>query len=550
MLRHVAVDHLGPRSLRHLLDTVLAISSELDLEVALRRIVQAAASLVDARYGALGVLDESRSGLSEFITVGIEHETHRAIGSLPKGLGLLGSLIVDARPLRVPVLDEHPDRAGFPPNHPSMTSFLGVPIVVRGEVFGNLYLTDKATAEVFSDLDEQLTLGLAAAAGVVIDNARLYGQVHRREAALNAIHEVIAFSAGGHAGLSALQLIADHALELVGADLATFARPGREPNELVMDVVSGADASALAGQVFSAPGSVSGEVMLTGTPVVMTDASHDHRVQQPQVRGGHIGPAIWVALTAFGRRVGTLSVARRAGSAPFTDAELELVLLFAAQAGVIVELDQSREDQVRLSMLEDQERIARDLHDTVIQRLFATGLSLQSASRLARDDTLHRRITSAVDELDATIRHIRTVIFGLERPMGDTPVNLRSRTLELCAEAARALGFEPRVLFDGPLDTAVPPSAADEMLAVLREALSNVSRHASARSVSVEVAVESFRLTLVITDDGVGITGTGGGGHGLANMRARAADLGGTFLVESRPGGGVCVSWAVPLTVG
>jgi GAF domain-containing protein len=417
MLRCVAVDQLGPRSLRQLLDTVLAISSELDLEVALRRIVEAAASLVDARYGALGVLDGSRNGLSQFITVGIDDETRRAIGAPPKGLGLLGLLITDARPLRVPVVSEHPARAGFPPNHPRMSSFLGVPIIVRGEVFGNLYLTDKTTAEVFSDLDEQLAIGLASAAGIVIDNARLYGQVRRREAALTAIHEVLEFSAGGSAGLSALQLIADHARELVEADLATIARPGPGPDEFVLDVVSGSGASALHGQVFAARGSISGEVMETGKPVVLVDAAHDHRVQQPQVRDGHIGPAVWVPLMSFGRRVGTLAIARSAGAGAFTDSELELVLLFAAQAGVVLELDQSRENVVRLSMLEDQERIARDLHDTVIQRLFATGLSLQSASRLTHDEALHQRIVSAVDDLDETVRHIRTVIFGPRGPV-------------------------------------------------------------------------------------------------------------------------------------
>ena len=544
----MAVDQLGPRSLRQLLDTVLAISNELDLEAALRRIVEAAVSLVDARYGALGVLDENRSGLSQFITVGIEDETHRAIGALPKGLGLLGSVIADARPLRVPLLDEHPDRAGFPVNHPQMSSFLGVPIVVRGEVFGNLYLTDKTTAEVFSDLDEQLTMGLAAAAGVVVDNARLYGRVHRREAALSAIHEVISVAAGAHRGRSALQLIADHARELVAADIATIARPRSGANELVMDVVAGPTAGGLAGQLFAAQGSVSGEVMHTGAPVVIIDAARDHRVQQPQVRGGDIGPAIWVALSAFGRRVGTLSVARVVGSPPFTDSQLDLVLLFAAQAGVIVELDESRDERLRLSMLEDQERIARDLHDSVIQRLFATGLSLQSASRLARDESLHQRIMSAVDELDTTVRHMRTVIFGLERPRQAAAPSLRSGTLDVCAEAARVLGFEPRVLFDGPLDTVVPAVAAGEMLAVLRESLSNVSRHAASQTVSVEVSVDATSLVLVVTDDGRGLPATDtGGGRGLHNMRTRAADLGGTATIEPRSEGGVRVCWSVPL---
>jgi signal transduction histidine kinase len=547
----VAVENLGPQSLRQLLDAVLAVNSELDLEAALRRIVEAAVSLVDAKYGALGVLDESRSGLSEFITVGIDDETRRAIGPPPKGLGLLGSLIADARPVRVPLLSEHPDRAGFPPNHPIMSSFLGVPIMVRGRAFGNLYLTDKKSAEAFSDLDEQLVIGLASAAGVAIDNARLYGQVRRREAALTAIHEVLAFSAGGNAGLSALQLVADHARELVGGDLATIARPGPEENEFVLDIISGPGGDGLEGQVFPAEGSVSGEVMQTGRPIVLLDASGDHRVQQPQVRDGHIGPTIWVALTSFGRRVGSLAVARREGAPAFTDAELELVQLFAAQAGVVLELDQSREHMVRLSMLEDQERIARDLHDTVIQRLFAIGLSLQSTSRLAQDEALSRRITTAVDDLDETVRHIRTVIFGLERPLADAPPGLRRRTLDLCAEAARALGFEPRVLFDGPLDTAVPSSVADEMLAVLRESLSNVSRHARASSVSVNVAVDASSLTIVVTDDGVGLGETAPqGGRGLWNMRARAADLGGSCSVSSSTSGGVRVSWSVPLAAG
>jgi GAF domain-containing protein len=244
-----------------------------------------------------------------------------------------------------------------------MTSFLGVPIVVPGEVFGNLYLTDKTTAEVLHDFDEQLAVDVASAAGIVIDDARLYGEARRHEAALNAVHEVLAFSAGGSVGRSALQLIADHARDLVGADLATIARPGPEHDELVLDVVSGHGTEALHGQVFSAKGSISGEVMETGRSVVLVDASQDHWVQQPQVRDGLIGPAIWVPLTSFGRWVGTLAVARDAGSPAFTEPELELTRLFATKAGVVLELDQSRDNVLRLSMLEDQERIARDLHD-------------------------------------------------------------------------------------------------------------------------------------------------------------------------------------------
>ena len=375
----MSVDQLGPRSLRQLLDAVLAIGSELDLDRALTHIVETAAALVDARYGALGVLDETRNGLTSFITVGIDDATRRAIGPLPKGLGLLGSLIRDARPLRAPVIEEHPDRAGFPPNHPPMTSFLGVPIVSRGEVFGNLYLTDKTTAEAFTDLDEQLVTGLAAAAGIVIENAQLYGQLHRRDAALTAIHEMVSTVAAHGEGDAALQLVADRACELAAADLATIAMPQGDGESLVMEVVAGGDAEELRGRVFPVASSVSGEVIRTGEAVVLVDASADRRVDQPQVQLGQIGPVIWVPLTAYGHPVGTLSVARMKGAVPFSPSELELVSLFAAQASVILEVARGREDARRVSILEDQERIGRDLHDTVIQRLFATGLSLQGS---------------------------------------------------------------------------------------------------------------------------------------------------------------------------
>jgi signal transduction histidine kinase len=545
----VAVDQLGPRSLRRLLDAVLAIGSELDLDMALRHIVETATSLVDARYGALGVLDESRNELSAFITVGVDAETHRAIGRLPKGLGLLGALIVDARPLRVPVIDEHPDRSGFPPKHPPMTSFLGVPIVSQGKVFGNLYLTDKTTAEVFNDLDEQLASGLAAAAGIVIHNARLHGHVRRRDAALTAVHEVVAAVAGEREGQAALQLVADRACVLAGADVATIALPSDGGDTLEVAVVAGAASAAFLGDRFPVAGSVSGEVIATGRPVVLADASGDYRTAQPQVRHGQIGPAMWVPLTAYGTPVGTLGVGRATESEPFTDAELDLVLLFAAHASVIVEVDRGRDDARRLSILEDQERIARDLHDTVIQRLFATGLSLQSLCRLT-DEPTTSRILAAIDELDGTIRQIRTVIFGLERPTSGPSTALRGRVLDLCAEAARVLGFEPTVGFSGPIDTVTGGELADEIVAVLREALSNVSRHAAANSVAVDVTADDETVTLIVSDDGRGLdTGTElGGGQGLENMRVRALRRSGRFELTARPDGGTLLLWSSPHT--
>ena len=317
----MAVEHAGPRSLRQLLDAVLTIGSDLDLHSVLRRIVEAAVDLVGARYGALGVLDESRTRLADFITVGMDESTVRAIGDLPKGLGLLGSLITDAHPLRAADLREHPDSAGFPANHPRMTSFLGVPVRVRSEVFGNLYLTDKLDAEVFTDIDEELALGLASAAGIAIDNARLFGQVRQREAALAAVHEVATGLLSGTGERHSLQIVAQKARELSGADMASVALPTAEGSELVLDVVDGPLADGLLGRRFPRAGTISGQVLADGGVVIVEDLSHDHRHGQPQVAAGRFGPAIFVGLEAGGRTFGTLSTSRAMGAAPFTTSE-------------------------------------------------------------------------------------------------------------------------------------------------------------------------------------------------------------------------------------
>jgi signal transduction histidine kinase len=371
----------GPRSLRQLLDAVLTVGSDLDLPAMLERIVEAAVELVDARYGALGVLDDTRTRLAQFITVGLDDETYNAIGHLPEGHGILGLLIVDAKPLRLPDLREHPDSYGFPPHHPPMRSFLGVPIRVREEVFGNLYLTDKTSAEVFTDVDEELCVGLAAAAGVAIENARLHT-----------------------------------------------------------------------------------------------------RVQE-------------------------------------------------------------------LALVEDRERIARDLHDTVVQRLFATGLSLQGAAGLIRSEpeAAVRRIEDAVDDLDVTVKHIRSAIFRLEPRADRSPAGVRSRVLDLVREAGPMLGAEPSVLFEGPVDSATPEPVATDMLATLREALSNVARHAGASHVEVMVAIDEAEVVMRVTDDGVGPPAPGQPrGHGLDNMQARAERRGGSLALRQAASHGTVVEWRVP----
>ena len=362
-----------------MLDAVLLIGSQLDLADVLQNIAEVATELIDATYGALGVLDESGTRLAQFLTVGIDDEGRKAIGKLPEGHGILGLLIVDPKPLRLPDLHEHPDSYGFPPNHPPMTSFLGVPVRVRDQVFGNLYLCDKQGGDVFTDVDEEMAVAIAAAAGIAIDNARLHARV---------------------------------------ADLALF---------------------------------------------------------------------------------------------------------------------------------EDRERIARELHDTVIQRLFATGLSLQGAVRIAEQPAVVDRLQQAVDDLDDTVRDVRSAIFELHtaRVPGRS---LRQELLSLAAEAARSLSFEPVVRFDGPIDSLTDDTVADHVVAVVREGLANVARHAQASTAEVSVTASGRQLVVLVLDDGRG-PGPQSGGRGLENIVARASKLGGNASLCARSSGGSELLFEVPLSI-
>jgi signal transduction histidine kinase len=543
-------EHAGAQRLRRLLEAVVTINSELDLPSVLERVVEAAVELVDARYGALGVLDETSTELAEFITVGIDEPTRLRIGDLPKGLGLLGVLIHDAMPLRLADLREHPDSVGFPPGHPPMTSFLGVPIKVRGEVFGNLYLTDKKSGKEFTEVDEELALGLATSAAVAIENARLFGQVQRREAMLAAMHEVAAALLVGVDVNESLQMVASRARELVGGELATVALPQADGESLVIDIVDGPLSDGFAGTSYPIRGSVSGEVMRFGEMIVVEDASKDHRTLQPQVSSGRVGPAVWISLVSDDRPFGSLSVARAPGQAPFTPAELEVISSFATQASIILEHHRARQKLQRLVVLENEERIARDMHDTVIQRLFATGMLLQATTRMVTDPQARERLTAAVDDLDLTIRHIRTVIFELEDVGSVRGGSVRSRVLAITSELARVLGFEPSVSFIGPLETFDSELITSELLSTLREALSNVARHAGARHVEVSLALEDEAVRIAIEDDGVGMDPKvlqDSPGRGLRNMAMRAERYGGSLDIEPARAGGTRLCLSLPI---
>lgn len=547
----MTTSHVGPRSLGQLLEAVISLGSDLDLASVLHRIVEVGVELADATYGALGVLDEQRAGLVEFITVGIDDDTRRRIGPPPKGLGLLGAVITDARPLRVANVSEYPRRNGFPPHHPAMTSFLGVPIRIRGKLYGNLYLTDKKDGMGFTDVDEELMVGLASAAGVVIENARIVGELTRREAAISAIQEVAqAVLAGAEPG-ETLRFVAERARVLANADVATFALPTPDGGSLVLEVSDGELGRGLEGARYPRAGTVSGEVLFTGQTAVIADLSKDPRREQPQVKLGNVGPAIFVAMAAEGKPFGSLFVGRDLGASAFSEPDVDMVRSFAAQAGVVLETARHRQRLNRMSLLEQQERIARDLHDTVIQQIFAVGMSLDGTAQLVEDDLVRDRMTTAVDDLDAVMRRIRAVIFDVQSNAGGSSDGLRRDVVGVAHEVSRVLGFEPTVVFEGAIDALVDGPTATSALATLREALSNVARHARASRVDVEMSIHDHQLRVAITDNGVGFAADANpsNGNGLTNMRARAEQAGGRCDVKLGPGGrGTVVEWVVPLS--
>jgi signal transduction histidine kinase len=518
-----------------LLEAGLALASELSLPIVLQRIVDLAAEVTDARYGALGVIGDGE--LVEFITTGMPAKQRRDIGTLPRGLGVLGLLIKEPRPLRIKNIADHPRAVGFPPHHPRMHSFLGAPLQAMGRVFGNIYLADKRGAEEFSLEDQKSLVVLATQAGVAIANASLYEETRLRERWLNALREITNDILSGADAQSILVDIAEHARELAKADTATIAIAGSTPDQLVVTAAVGARASALRGQAVPAVGSISGEVMRTGQPLVLEDASSDPRAHQPTVKLGRQGPALFVPLRVRGRATGTLMVANLKGGRRFDKQTLSLVETFADQASVALEYGRAQADLRRLGLMDERERIARELHDGIIQSVFAVGMGLQSAGLLAGSPETAARIESAVGELDRVIGDLRNYIFGLR------PGILADRQLD---EALRELGHEIQERSKTRVDVEVDPelaaalsSRSHEVVQLTREALSNVARHAQARRTTVRLVRSGSSAELTIEDDGIGFdVRSDSAGNGLRNMRERGAAIGGTLRVTSKAGKG------------
>ncbi|WP_405734498.1 GAF domain-containing protein [Streptomyces sp. NBC_01537] len=542
----------GTRDRVHsLLEAVLSVGRELDLSQVLQRIVEAAVLLVDAEYGALGVIDEEQAErLSQFLPVGMGKEQIAAIGPLPSGHGILGELIRHPEPLRLEEISEHPASYGFPANHPPMHSFLGVPIRVRDEVFGNIYLTEKRGGQQFDGEDETVLSTLAVAAGVAIENARLYEESRLRQRWLEANAAITSGLLSGIDGDRVLELIVDHARGILDADLGALAVPVDGSEDLQVALATGTDAESHRGLILPREGSFVGAAIVAAETITSAEVAKDPRVTAGPPRWAGLGPAIAVPMVTGVGVKGVLLLARVEGAAAFTQAEAAPLLGFAGQAAVAMELAERRRDAEQIVLFEDRDRIARDLHDLAIQRLFATGMTLQSTLRFVDRPEGTERLLRAVDDLDETIKIIRSTIFGLRtHDAGPAVQGLRVRTARTIEEAVPALGFTASLRMEGLVDTDVPGNVRDHVVAVLGEALANVGRHAQASSADVSLVVRAGELTLTVADNGVGIS-DGGRRSGLRNLAERAELLGGELTIDAPSGGGTRLVWRVPLSVG
>ncbi|MEW2614791.1 GAF domain-containing protein [Streptomyces sp. NPDC047880] len=530
-----------------LLDAVLSIGTDLDLDVVLRRITESAVTLVDARYGALGVIGEEGKIL-QFITVGMDESTIEAIGHYPEGEGILGLLIREPEPLRLSDLGRHPASVGFPAGHPPMTTFLGAPVRVRDQVFGNLYLTDKRGGVEFDDDDEAVLRTLAAAAGVAIDNARLYEDSRRREQWLAASSDLSRNLLSGTDPDQVLHRIATTVRTLSGADLVTLAVPIDGGEELVIEAAEGVSAEQVRGLVLPAT-TLAAKVYQSNERVTSSTLS-----EEPQAGGGSaakidLGPGFLLPLGGREAVRGVLQVANLSGGTEFSEATMTMISGFADQAALALEIAEHRREAEHLMVLSDRDRIARDLHDLAIQRLFASGLTLNSVlGRISDRPQVAERVQRVVDDLDDTIKTVRGTIYALhEHDRADSRGGLRGQLLAETDQAAAVLGFTPALRMTGLLDTGVPAGHAEHLLAVLREALSNTARHAHATAVEVTAETDGSRLHLRVADNGTGIDPAGTRRSGLDNLRRRATDLGGSFTLTPNEPTGTVVDWTVPL---
>jgi two-component system, NarL family, sensor histidine kinase DevS len=528
-----------------LLEAGVSLASELSLPIVLQRIVDLAVEVTDARYGAIGVIGEG-GVITEFITTGISEKQRKAIGPLPTGRGVLGLLIHDPKPLRLRNIADHLQSVGFPANHPPMHSFLGAPVQAMGRVFGNIYLAEKRTAEEFSQDDEKTLVVLATQAGVAIANASLYEEIRTRERWLAALRDITDKMLSGAPEATLLDSIAEHAMELASADAATIVTASDAPGQLVVAAAVGARVGQMRGRTLPAEGSISGAVMKTGEAIDFEDVSLDSRGYQPIVRAGPYGPAYFGPLRDQGGVSGTLMVANLRGGPRFEQGRIRLVSSFADQASIAIQYRRAQAELSRLGLMEERERIAKELHDGIIQSLFAVGMGLQGTALIAESPEMTSRLEGAVEELDRVIRDLRNYIFGL-RPgiLADRHLDQALRVLADETQARSSIAVEVDV--DAGLAASVSGRSTD-IVQLTREALSNVVRHARAATAKVSLSRQGVDAILTIDDNGIGFDAGGESvGNGLRNMRERAASLHGSLEISSRNGQGTRLRVKFPI---
>ncbi|RCK71173.1 GAF domain-containing protein [Desertihabitans brevis] len=532
---------IPPDRLAQLLEAQRALVQDLSLADVLARVVRVARKVSGARYAALGILAADGT-LDEFVHVGVDEEQVTAIGQHPRGRGLLGALVDDPRPVRLERLSEHPLSSGFPPGHPPMTSFLGVPVRARSGVVGNLYLADRAGGPFTTD-DEAVVTALAETAGNAVDNARLYDRAQRQQDWLRAsadINRLLVTLAEDE--LTVLQRLSDTVLQLAGADVVSVVRP-LDAEQLEVVVATGAEAHRVRGLRYPRAGAVAQHVMTEGRGMLLRHLDTAPNPPWLHLRAAlsEVTSAMVVPLQGGGSR-GAIVAARMADRPPFDQDLMEMAENFADQAALTLELAAARAARYRLEVLDERDRIARDLHDHTIQRLFAAGLRLQSVVASSEDRAAAGRVAGVVKDLDDTIEQIRSTIVALGEviPAG-TVADLVRRTV---ASAAAGLPVPPETTTGGPLET-LDRRLLGDLTAVLREAVSNCVRHAGATCVRVRVDADAGRLTVTVSDDGRGF-GASDRRSGLANLEHRAIRHGGTLTLSTGPGGGASLRWSIP----
>jgi signal transduction histidine kinase len=537
--------------LRALLEAGMAITSELSLEALLQRLVTTAAELTGAQYAALGVIDPGGTQLERFLTTGIDDATHQAIGDLPRGRGILGVLIDEAAPLRLHDLSEDPRSVGFPPMHPPMRTFLGVPILLRGVAYGNFYLTEKTDGEDFTDEDEDIVELLAGQAAVAIENARLYEAATQWSKQLESLNEIGNALATETDLEPLLDLVARRLLELLNARLVTVLLPVGA-NELRFVAVAGEGGADLIGQTMPRAASKSGRVIERGRSERVDSVLDDPEVDHEVMRRFGARSGLWVPLVARGRTIGLLAAHDKlVPDARFTDNDLRLAETFASRASVAVDLSQRVERDAFRRVVEAQElerrRLARELHDETGQALTSILLGLKGLEDSVGNDEARTAVAGLRELVVATLQDVRRLAVEL-RPKVLDDFGLMPALERLTESFAAQTGIDVR--FESGLgDERLVAEVETALYRIVQESLTNVVKHAHARVVSIVLARKPDAVAIVIEDDGLGFNpdSTREGGFGLEGMRERVGVLGGKLQVESRAGAGTAIVAEVPL---